>query len=478
MTRSVVPPVVAGSPARGVVHLPAAQPRCRGTGRAVAGDLLRHRVRHRPAQPLAQDPHGLAPVADPADWGYRVTQGLHVAAGYGGHPAAAGQALVGLPEALRGQPAAAAQGGAAATSWSGARSPCSCAAGIFELATGLANPRSGTRGLSASAPPTSRWPGSRSASLLVHVAVKLPVIRDGARRSPIESGDPRPCGAPPPRRPACSAGAWPRTTSWLPVSAVAGVRRVSRPVRCGRVSVFGVRSGNGPQGIPINRSASAAGVVPAAAGRPGLPAHGRPRGDEVGLLTRDDLLAMPQTTRPRLPIACVEGWSASGRWEGRRVRTSLDLVGAPAASDVRVSRCRCAGPTAVSSLPATLRRRPADAAGAASWTGSRLALDHGYPCRIIAPDRPGVLQTKWVARLEVIDMTGRVARLAGRRCRRRRRRTASVLLFRAPLGDLADAVALAGRRRLRRTTPCSRRSPCSSGALARAAAAATPARLR
>lgn len=33
--------------------------------------------------------------------------------------------------------------------------------------------------------------------------------------------------------------------------------------------------------------------------------------------------------------------------------------------------------------------------------GEDLAPDHGYPCRIIAPNRPGVLQTKWVSRLEV-----------------------------------------------------------------------------
>ena len=33
--------------------------------------------------------------------------------------------------------------------------------------------------------------------------------------------------------------------------------------------------------------------------------------------------------------------------------------------------------------------------------GETLSLDHGYPCRIIAPNRPGVLQTKWVRKLEV-----------------------------------------------------------------------------
>jgi DMSO/TMAO reductase YedYZ molybdopterin-dependent catalytic subunit len=34
--------------------------------------------------------------------------------------------------------------------------------------------------------------------------------------------------------------------------------------------------------------------------------------------------------------------------------------------------------------------------------GTELALEHGFPARIIAPDRPGVLQTKWVHHLEVL----------------------------------------------------------------------------
>ena len=34
--------------------------------------------------------------------------------------------------------------------------------------------------------------------------------------------------------------------------------------------------------------------------------------------------------------------------------------------------------------------------------GNTLNLDHGYPCRLIAPSRPGVLQTKWLARIEVV----------------------------------------------------------------------------
>jgi DMSO/TMAO reductase YedYZ molybdopterin-dependent catalytic subunit len=34
--------------------------------------------------------------------------------------------------------------------------------------------------------------------------------------------------------------------------------------------------------------------------------------------------------------------------------------------------------------------------------GAPLSLDHGFPARVIAPDRPGVLQTKWVSRIEVL----------------------------------------------------------------------------
>ena len=31
------------------------------------------------------------------------------------------------------------------------------------------------------------------------------------------------------------------------------------------------------------------------------------------------------------------------------------------------------------------------------------AAAHGFPARLIAPNRPGVLQTKWVARLDVLE---------------------------------------------------------------------------
>jgi DMSO/TMAO reductase YedYZ molybdopterin-dependent catalytic subunit len=35
--------------------------------------------------------------------------------------------------------------------------------------------------------------------------------------------------------------------------------------------------------------------------------------------------------------------------------------------------------------------------------GETLDLDHGFPARIIAPGRPGVLQTKWLKSIEVVQ---------------------------------------------------------------------------
>jgi DMSO/TMAO reductase YedYZ molybdopterin-dependent catalytic subunit len=33
--------------------------------------------------------------------------------------------------------------------------------------------------------------------------------------------------------------------------------------------------------------------------------------------------------------------------------------------------------------------------------GARINLDHGYPLRLIAPNRAGVFNTKWLSRIEV-----------------------------------------------------------------------------
>jgi len=57
-------------------------------------------------------------------------------------------------------------------------------------------------------------------------------------------------------------------------------------------------------------------------------------------------------------------------------------------------------PWSITTLPAAFAAHP-DTILATMINGEILAPDHGYPARIIASNRPGVLQTKWVDRLEI-----------------------------------------------------------------------------
>jgi DMSO/TMAO reductase YedYZ molybdopterin-dependent catalytic subunit len=78
----------------------------------------------------------------------------------------------------------------------------------------------------------------------------------------------------------------------------------------------------------------------------------------------------------------------------------LALVGADPSSDVGVRSMQTRGAFSTSELPADFAADPRTLL-ALELNGEVLDLDHGYPCRIIAPNRPGVLQTKWVDGLEV-----------------------------------------------------------------------------
>ncbi|BFV60116.1 molybdopterin-dependent oxidoreductase [Kitasatospora sp. CMC57] len=151
----------------------------------------------------------------------------------------------------------------------------------------------------------------------------------------------------------------------------------------------------GSQGLPVNRTAAQAGTT-------AVPADWRLTVDgPVPLhLSMAELLTMPQHTAP-LPIACVEGWSASADWTGVRLRDLLDRAGAPADARLRIVSLESSGPYAVTEMAPTYARDPLTLL-ALRVNGQVLDADHGYPARIIAPNRPGVLQTKWVSRIEVL----------------------------------------------------------------------------
>jgi DMSO/TMAO reductase YedYZ molybdopterin-dependent catalytic subunit len=227
-------------------------------------------------------------------------------------------------------------------------------------------------------------------AVLVHIGVKLPVIRR-ALGEPLE---PIPTGVPPqgPSRRAVLHG------TWLAVGAATILTAGQTIPWLRRVSLLAPRSGQGPQGVPVNRSAFAAGVLNSARS----PDYRLTvtNGDTVQTFSVHELAAMPQTTH-RLPIACVEGWSAEADWAGVALADLIRAVGAGADSDVRMISLEPPGPYSRTVLPAR-HARDSQTLIALRLNGEPLDIDHGYPCRLIAPSRPGVLQTKWLSRIEVV----------------------------------------------------------------------------
>jgi DMSO/TMAO reductase YedYZ molybdopterin-dependent catalytic subunit len=158
------------------------------------------------------------------------------------------------------------------------------------------------------------------------------------------------------------------------------------------------RPDDGPQGVPVNKAASQAGVLETArdpAWR--LQVTGAVRTPlELSLA---DLRAMPQH-EAELAIACVEGWSASARWRGVRVRDVFELAGAAEDAEATVESLQDGGRYAISELN-RWHAGDRDTLLALELNGEPLHIDHGYPLRLIGPNRPGVLQTKWLKRLVV-----------------------------------------------------------------------------
>jgi DMSO/TMAO reductase YedYZ molybdopterin-dependent catalytic subunit len=176
------------------------------------------------------------------------------------------------------------------------------------------------------------------------------------------------------------------------------VGQTVRPLR--KLALFAPRRPDaGPQGLPVNKTA------PPDVRRQALDPSYRLRihGDvpEEVTLTVDELRTMPRH-RARLPISCVEGWSADADWDGVRIEGLLRRAGVPdhTAVEVLVVSLQRPGTYSHSTLEDG-QARDRDTMLALELNGDPLHMDHGFPCRLIGPNRPGVQQTKWVRELVV-----------------------------------------------------------------------------
>ncbi|GAA1897788.1 molybdopterin-dependent oxidoreductase [Asanoa iriomotensis] len=342
---------------------------CFGTG------LLDHLIQHPPGW--------FSWPTDPV-WLFRVTQGLHVATGLAIIPLLGVKLWSVYPKlftwpALRGLPHALERLSILVL----------VAAALFQIVTGVLNIALWYTPMHFYFPSAHYWTAWLAIGAIVtHIGVKLPVIREGLWRS---RGDGRGGGGGLSRRGLLAAtfgaaGVITLATLGQTVAALVPVSLLAprRP----RV---------GPQELPVNRSATAAGVLTLAVD----PAYKLmilgPSGSRS--FTVAELASMPQHTES-LPITCVEGWSADAVWTGVRLNDLIALVAPPGRYEVEAESLERVGIYRITVVDPPHAADPRTLV-ALQLRGEPLDIDHGYPARLISPNRPGVLQTKWLSRLTV-----------------------------------------------------------------------------
>lgn len=338
---------------------------------------------------VLQDPPGWLAGRTPARpvWGFRLTQGLHVTTGIAAIPLLLVKLWTVYPRLFEWPPARGVRHALERISVA-----VLVAAALLELFMGLLNTLQ-----------WYLWPFSFRqvhwalawvlvGSLLLHVAVKAPLIAAHWRRCGLETLR-LPVGSGPDRRSLLLG-----LGSAVGAVSVVTAGQTFTPLR--KVTLLAPRDmDHGSQGLPVNRTAAAAGISHARLQDWRLSVRG-PRPYTLSLRDLRELHELP-LHEVELPIACVEGWSKSARWWGVRLRDLLERAEIPPDAAVRVVSLQRRGAFAVTEMGPQYARDPLTLL-ALGLNGELLNLDHGYPARIIAPGRPGVLQTKWVQRIEVL----------------------------------------------------------------------------
>jgi hypothetical protein len=330
-------------------------------------------------------------------WGYRVTQGLHVCTGIISIPLLLAKLWSVYPR-LFAWPAfqtalQAAERGSIAVL---------VASALLEVATGLFN-------LLGWYP----WPWDFTivhywlgfviiGSILLHIAVKLDAIKRGLATDldadpPVEADADVPA---PTAENAAPSGGLTRRGALITAGAGVGVIALTtmgqtvRPLE--PIALLAPRQPEkGPLGVPINRTAQDVGVTKTAQAADYRLQVTGPSPFDISLA---EIEAFEAHTR-QLPIACVEGWSAGATWHGLKLYDLVRRAGGDADSKVTIhSLQKGKTPESITFIEGEQMR---EALLATHINGVRLPLDHGYPIRLIAPNRAGALNTKWVARLEV-----------------------------------------------------------------------------
>ena len=353
---------------------------------------------HYQYQPWSWLPQPASPV-----WGYRLSQGVHVATGTASIPLLLVKLWSVFPNLFRWPPARSVKHALERLSVA-----VLVSSALVQLFTGFFNALN-----------WYPWPWDFVSvhrflayvvigSILLHIAVKLPDIKYGLSAK-VTDGDvlteipwsenPQAHSnaglLPAPQTSALSRrGLLAATGAGIGVVVVTSVGQTLTPLE--PVGLLAIRQPKkGPQGVPVNRTADQAGVKDLATAAAWRLQVAGPRPYSLSLAE----VEAAAVHDAHLPVTCVEGWSVEAQWRGLRLLDLVVRAGGHADSRVRVHSLEAGGSYRTSDVAGP---QVAQALLATHVNGQRLNLDHGYPLRLIAPNRAGVLNTKWLTMVEVL----------------------------------------------------------------------------
>jgi hypothetical protein len=349
------------------------------------------------------EPWRSLPVPAKPVWGYRLTQGIHIAVGTATIPLLLFKLWSVYPNQFRFPPVRSIRHAIERVTVA-----IMVATALVQVITGFLNVLNWYP-FAWFFPPVHRFLGYvLVGSVLLHIGVKLPDIAYGLKAKVPEADvlseipwDENPAShsnagtLPDPPTPGISRrGMLAAAGAGIGAVVITSVGQTVTPLE--PLGLLAARQWTkGPQGVPVNRTAEQAQVTLAATASDWvLEVVGR----RPYVITLAELESQA-VHQARLPISCVEGWSVGATWRGLSLLEIVQQAGGTADSRVQMLSLESVGynhsivegPQLLAALLAT------------HVNGERLNLDHGYPLRLIAPNRPGVLNTKWLARIEVLS---------------------------------------------------------------------------
>ena len=120
--------------------------------------------------------------------------------------------------------------------------------------------------------------------------------------------------------------------------------------------------------------------------------------DNTLFLTYEDMLSLPSVTQVTY-LYCMPGYEATGEWTGVPLKYVLEKAGY-AESTISVVFYAADDYSSSIDIETALKE---DTLLAYKMNGVTLPEEHGYPLRLVVPDKVGYKWVKWIIKIELVD---------------------------------------------------------------------------